>query len=1312
MATSNTKTEIVNSITGKITLKETGQGIPDLLVVLYDLDPGTKPDEFIKSLTGSSPGSTSVSSSVKAITGGKKEPVNTLGFLGDRIGSVLTVQDGSFIITYVNQEFQVLNEIEKRPDLFLLVLGPEESQKTIADNLLYYSPEIRQNAGRSEFFFIQLTEKQLIEREIKYPKIDIESLAQSKFENYNNEKAIYDNFHSKLLEQETKEINGKKEALVTSKNEFRKLLAPKPIAPDSTYSTFVDEDKVVADKLDEHIRSQINKRQTAIQKHIEEHTGIEVSFVLNPENITVLGLEVSSETNKSFNDINNSEPLKNILYKMNAAGTNNLVLTSNNPIIKKCIAKTDDTSCAAKKLDLDTTNDPIAAKETIPFSDLPDAANTYVTGNHGGEANVFIVYKFTSTSTIISYEVKLLDNSILQFDSNGDITYTSIGTPLTTAEIATHVKKVISDLRSLKEKSDTKTKPDQNSVNDNINNFSLKKGPAEQASFFDFHILNIAFGHIWQQIIDDTPAQLAAEAKEMASKRGYAFDNNHKSKNALLADFKFMKKVLKNPPQEVVSNFDITYEEWNSLELDAQTKLRNICIAIDHINKGLISSPENNAVSNNVTVVDHRTRGTVTTVDRRTDGLGNRLADYKNLSPAIAQQYLQDLRLQGDLILDYMRNSSSKSFHKILTKLDRALKSNYAFNIFGADDSAKAINFGLMNTYRQKWEPVAYQVGDLVKSIPLSPKEEMNYSLKTTFNRKRTEKEAKKNNTSLTQEQNTTSRAEEEIVSKANNKSDFKLGAEGSYGSVKVTSSLGLEAAKESSQNKKDFRESVLKATQDYKEERSVEIDTEESSSAEYTTSGKIVNPNDELAVTYLFYELQKRFKVSEQLYRVMPVVLVAQDVPAPNEITESWVIAHDWILNRVLLDDSFRQALQYIAQKNVGDDFSIREYRRNLRTQHQLVETLQRELAALNQYADNRYQNLLDTIKRRVNAQSEEESDGWFETVGEFFGGGQESAEAAKAREMAARDEQAYAADKAQKTGLNLQREVNALQSMTADYNKALRDHLDKKTMVGRLLLHIKNNIIYYMQAIWSMEPPDQRFMRLLNVKVPQFEIESMDCEILQKPEDDLFKPFRADGETLHKAWIKPVIKQSATPKTLVEVADLDSIIGFKGNYIAFPMKQHNALTEIMAMPYVDASFGAMDPDQLSNVSLEDYSRYVCCLRQELSEEDFNALKDTLKGWLEMLLADPLRNGDEIIVPTTSLYIEMLVSANSLLEDFKLKHREWDVYKVQQEVQMAALENLRLAQRILDKQLEDPKIDKKIVVEGNVTPSINVDNN
>ena len=93
------------------------------------------------------------------------------------------------------------------------------------------------------------------------------------------------------------------------------------------------------------------------------------------------------------------------------------------------------------------------------------------------------------------------------------------------------------------------------------------------------------------------------------------------------------------------------------------------------------------------------------------------------------------------------------------------------------------------------------------------------------------------------------------------------------------------------------------------------------------------------------------------------------------------------------------------------------------------------------------------------------------------------------------------------------------------------------------------------------------------------------------------------------------------------------------------------------------------------------------------------------------MLLEDPLRNGDEIIVPTGSLYIEMLLSANTLLEDFKLFHREWDVYKVQGEVQLAALENLRLSKRILQDKLDDPKIDKTILVQGGtLNPRFDVD--
>jgi hypothetical protein len=73
----------------------------------------------------------------------------------------------------------------------------------------------------------------------------------------------------------------------------------------------------------------------------------------------------------------------------------------------------------------------------------------------------------------------------------------------------------------------------------------------------------------------------------------------------------------------------------------------------------------------------------------------------------------------------------------------------------------------------------------------------------------------------------------------------------------------------------------------------------------------------------------------------------------------------------------------------------------------------------------------------------------------------------------------------------------------------------------------------------------------------------------------------------------------------------------------------------------------------------------------------------------------------DRVIVPTKSLYVEALVGTHPLLEDFKLLHRALDVKKAQGEVRHAELENLRLAARALANQLEDPDIEKKIVVEG-----------
>ena len=72
-----------------------------------------------------------------------------------------------------------------------------------------------------------------------------------------------------------------------------------------------------------------------------------------------------------------------------------------------------------------------------------------------------------------------------------------------------------------------------------------------------------------------------------------------------------------------------------------------------------------------------------------------------------------------------------------------------------------------------------YQAGKLVKTIPLSPKEERKYSVKTNRNVKRSSKEAKKNNSSHDQRAASTSRVEADIMAKAQNKTNFGLSAEG-----------------------------------------------------------------------------------------------------------------------------------------------------------------------------------------------------------------------------------------------------------------------------------------------------------------------------------------------------------------------------------------------------------------------------------------------------------------------------------------------------------------------------------------------------
>ena len=150
----------MNRIGGKVTHKETGLGIPDLLVVIYDVDPNTRPEEILGD--GAPP--------LDAVA-----PIPTAALpVGDRICSLATDADGLFEWEYEDTDFRIRNESEKRPDLLLTVVAPEETGQNPDARTLHVSLAVRQNAGRLETYRIRLSSDQLIKAGIPLPSVQRE----------------------------------------------------------------------------------------------------------------------------------------------------------------------------------------------------------------------------------------------------------------------------------------------------------------------------------------------------------------------------------------------------------------------------------------------------------------------------------------------------------------------------------------------------------------------------------------------------------------------------------------------------------------------------------------------------------------------------------------------------------------------------------------------------------------------------------------------------------------------------------------------------------------------------------------------------------------------------------------------------------------------------------------------------------------------------------------------------------------------------------------------------------------------------------
>ena len=89
--------------------------------------------------------------------------------------------------------------------------------------------------------------------------------------------------------------------------------------------------------------------------------------------------------------------------------------------------------------------------------------------------------------------------------------------------------------------------------------------------------------------------------------------------------------------------------------------------------------------------------------------------------------------------------------------------------------------------------------------------------------------------------------------------------------------------------------------------------------------------------------------------------------------------MANDWILRRVILDDSFVPAMNYLSTKVVGDEVALRELNKNVEQQRNLVEELQGDLVAIKAQVNSKYATLSSELEKHAAAVEAEQTSGGF---------------------------------------------------------------------------------------------------------------------------------------------------------------------------------------------------------------------------------------------------------------------------------------------------------------------------------------------
>ena len=690
------------------------------------------------------------------------------------------------------------------------------------------------------------------------------------------------------------------------------------------------------------------------------------------------------------------------------------------------------------------------------------------------------------------------------------------------------------------------------------------------------------------------------------------------------------------------------------------------------------------------------------------------------LRPLEDVQNVQQLREMLSDIVAASRGRGSRQLQRVgqlALDLSRRLAEPYSFQYFAPG----SINYGMLLTYRQSWTPVSYQVGRLAETVPLAPGESRTLKVTRTVRRSTKRSSREKSNLQRTRESSSVSRTEIEAMEKTALAMSNQTSAQAQFnigiGSIGGATQFSVNQSQEAQSIHKSFAEIARKSSQEVRREVEVQFDEETVEEAVSETTRTFRNTNDELTVTYLLYELERRYRVSSHIHAVQPVVLVALDMPAPIEINDAWLLEHSWILRDVLLDADFEEALDILEDNRSQDDTELALLKANYDAASAVHSRADLEFERLSQQAKSRREAIVSLMEGEDIAKAGEATDEqrvaaaiFTGGLSELFGGGQSNTDdILRAKREAVEKSLEYLEAELAAAADARDQATAVLNSATEKYSTALAAKAMADQKLLQLRLHVRGNIFHYMHAIWRHRDHDDLFFSLYDLEVPFLEPMPGQCRLRTPTADERDQEVPGvviDGELfmvdIHPATTVPDY-DDLPKKRLIEIADVDRPLGFKGNYVIFPLKKSSLLTDYMTVGYLDGYFGVRDPALDASYSASDLLEYA---KSVWNDPVVGLGDDERRQLAALILRAGIRNPgyeSEIVLPTGQIFMEALKGDQALLEDFKLAHRGMDVLKVEEEVRQARIDNIRRVQRIglAEPQLEDPEIERMTVVRG-----------